>query len=66
MGNTHAAFDAAASGQLDKLREAVASQPDLLDQPNPNKFHRTPLHAAAYNGHLAAIELLFERGSLID
>jgi ankyrin repeat protein len=54
-------FEAARKGDAERLAALLDEHPDKLygrDKP----YEWTLLHAAAHNGHLAAVELLLERG----
>lgn len=54
-------FDAARTGSVEKLTALLDAHPDkLLTRDKP--YEHTLLHVAARNGHLAAVELLLERG----
>lgn len=55
-------FDAAGGDQIDQLRNALTLFGHLIDTPYPN-FQLTPLHLAALNGRVSAIELLIAKGS---
>ncbi|MCU1497221.1 MAG: putative ankyrin [Acidimicrobiales bacterium] len=54
-------FDAAALGELDRLRDLIEAGPDLVDQYAPDGF--TPLHLASWFGHTKATEILLARGA---
>ena len=54
-------FDAARTGDVDKLRSLLDAHPEKLyarDKP----YEHTLLHIAARHGHLAAVDLLLQRG----
>ena len=54
-------FDAARSGDVEKLTALLDEHPDkLLARDDP--YEHTLLHASAHNGHLAAVDLLLARG----
>jgi uncharacterized protein len=57
-------FEAAAFGDLDRLSELLADDPDLLDAMSGDGF--TPLHLAAFFGQTDAVRLLLARGAMCD
>jgi ankyrin repeat protein len=57
-------FEAAAFGDLDRLSELLADDPDLLDAMSGDGF--TPLHLAAFFGQADAVRLLLARGAAPD
>ena len=54
-------YEAAAYGRLDRLREALDGDPDLIDAFAPDGF--TALHLAAYFGKAEVARELLERGA---
>ena len=54
-------FEAAALGDLDRLRELVSAEPDSVGRWSPDGF--TALHLAAFFGHEAVAEALLRRGA---
>ena len=54
-------FDAARSGDVDTLAALLDRHPDRLHA-RSGPYEWTLLHLAAHGGHLAAVELLLERG----
>jgi ankyrin repeat protein len=57
-------FEASAFGDLDRLSELLADDPDLLDAMSGDGF--TPLHLAAFFGQTDAVRLLLARGAMCD
>ena len=57
-------FEAAAFGDLDRLSELLAEDPDVLDAMSGDGF--TPLHLAAFFGQEDAVRLLLARGASND
>jgi ankyrin repeat protein len=53
--------EAAALGQLDRIREILCLEPELMDSPVYDGL--TPLHLAARFGQAQAVQLLLEHGS---
>ncbi|CAE6474157.1 unnamed protein product [Rhizoctonia solani] len=51
----------AVSGDLDKLRELLAKQPELVN--SRDEFEYTPLHLATDRGHLEVVRLLLNKGA---
>src|SRR2546423_756254 len=45
---------AAGQGDLRQLQSVLDAHPELVNANGENKFGNTPLHFAAYNGHLEA------------
>ena len=60
MGQIH---DAAASGDIEQVKELLASGTDM-DEVDGKQ--RTALHHAARRGHVAIVELLIERGADVN
>ena len=54
-------FEAAAVGRTDRLRELLAADPGLAEAWAPDGF--TPLHLAAYFGHVDGVRALLEHGA---
>lgn len=54
-------FEAARTGDVATLASVLDAQPDKLHVRSA-PYEHTLLHTAAHNGHLAAVELLLERG----
>jgi len=57
-------FEAAAFGDLDRLSEVCATDPELVDAVSGDGF--TPLHLAAFFGQTDAVRLLLARGAAPD
>jgi uncharacterized protein len=57
-------FEAAAFGDLDRLTELVADDPDLVAASSGDGF--SPLHLAAFFGQADAVRLLLARGAACD
>src|SRR5689334_2097559 len=57
-------FEAATFGDLDRLTELLADDPDLADAMSGDGF--TPLHLAAFFGQTDAVRLLLARGAAVD
>jgi ankyrin repeat protein len=57
-------FDAAALGRVDELEALLDADPDDRDAVSEDGF--TPLHLAAFFGHLRVTELLLNRGASCD
>ena len=57
-------FEAATFGDLDRLTELVAEDPQLVDAMSGDGF--TPLHLAAFFGQGDAVRLLLARGASVD
>jgi len=57
-------FEAAAMGQLDRVRELLLLEPGFVDQWSPDGF--SALHLAAFFGHADVAQLLIERGADVD
>ncbi|KAH7340458.1 ankyrin repeat-containing domain protein [Rhizoctonia solani] len=51
----------AVSGNLDKLRELLAKEPELVN--SRDEFEYTPLHLATDRGHLDVVRLLLDKGA---
>lgn len=57
-------WDTAAGGLLERVREALAREPERLDDFSPEGF--TALHLAAHFGHAAVVEELLASGAAVD
>lgn len=57
-------FEAAALGEVDRLRRLLDGEPALVTSYSGDGF--TALHFAAFFGHAAAVDLLLERGAEVD
>ena len=57
-------FEAATFGDLDRLTELLADDPELVDAMSGDGF--TPLHLAAFFGQADAVRLLLARGATAD
>src|SRR5262245_54049146 len=57
-------FEAATFGDLDRLTQLLADDPDLVDAMSGDGF--TPLHLAAFFGQADAVRLLLARGATAD
>jgi glyoxylase-like metal-dependent hydrolase (beta-lactamase superfamily II) len=62
--STQTVFQAAATGNVPRLRTLVEADPKLLDAQRPGGL--TPLHMAAVNGQRAAAEYLVARGADVN
>ena len=58
-------YDAAATGDLSRLRALLDREPALANAVHPS-LGITPLHFAAFGGAAPAVALLIERGSVLD
>lgn len=56
--------DAAGEGDLVKVRALISENPDLVSA--VNERGSTPLHSAAFGGHLEVVEFLLEKGAEIE
>jgi uncharacterized protein YndB with AHSA1/START domain len=57
-------FDAAALGRVDRLRELLDAEPDLVHELSDDGF--TPLHLAAFAAPVEALRLLVARGAPLE
>jgi ankyrin repeat protein len=57
-------FEAAATGQADRVRELIAAHPALLNAYAPDGFH--PLGLAAFFGNKATVEVLLHAGADVN
>ena len=57
-------FEAATFGDLDRLTELLAEDPERVDAMSGDGF--TPLHLAAFFGQADAVRLLLARGASVD
>lgn len=57
-------FEAAAAGRLDRVRELLDQDPDLIDAIAPDGFQ--PLGLACFFGHEEVVAFLLERGAAVD
>ena len=57
-------FDAAALGRVERLRELLDTDPDLVGSLSDDGF--TPLHLACFAGGADAVRLLVERGAPLE
>jgi ankyrin repeat protein len=57
-------FEAAATGQVDRVRELIAADPALLNTYAPDGFH--PLGLAAFFGNKATVEVLLQAGADVN
>ena len=57
-------FESAAFGDLDRLSELLATEPDLVNATSGDGF--TPLHLAAFFGQTDSVRLLLARGAEPD
>lgn len=57
-------FDAAALGRLDRLRELLDAEPDLVHELSDDGF--TPLHLAAFAADAETLRLLVDRGAPLE
>jgi uncharacterized protein len=57
-------FEAATFGDLDRLTDLFADDPELVDAMSGDGF--TPLHLAAFFGQADAVRLLLARGATVD
>lgn len=56
-----AVLQAAEHGDTDQLKRLLRQQPDLVNCRDVDEY--TPLHRAAYNGHVLAVQLLLDFGA---
>jgi uncharacterized protein len=57
-------FEAAAVGRVERVRELLEQDPDLVDASAPDGFH--PLGLASFFGHPEVVLALLERGAAVD
>jgi ankyrin repeat protein len=57
-------FEASSFGDLDRMSDLLASDPDLTNATSSDGF--TPLHLAAFFGQADAVRLLLARGAALD
>lgn len=57
---------AAGQGDIRQLQALLAAHPELVNANGENKFGNTPLHFAAYNGHLECTAELIKRGANVN
>ena len=57
-------FDAAALGRVDRLRELLDAEPQLVETLSDDGF--TALHLACFSGGAEAVRLLVERGAPLE
>jgi uncharacterized protein YndB with AHSA1/START domain len=57
-------FDAAALGRVERLRELLDTEPDLVHELSDDGF--TPLHLAAFAAPVEALRLLVDRGAPLE
>jgi ankyrin repeat protein len=64
-GNAAFFFEACVKGDVEALRELLATDPSLVRTDRPQSRHRgwTGLHSAAQEGHVDAVRLLLEHGA---
>src|SRR6266545_2358708 len=55
---------AALDGDLDKLKKAIKTNPEIVNSSDYDK--NTPLHLAAIHDHVEAVKFLLENGANID
>ena len=55
--------NAAQAGDLSRVRQILAAQPDLVNGMHPVHTDRRPIHFAARNGHLDVVRVLLEYGA---
>ena len=56
--------DAAGEGDMVKVKALISENPDLVSA--VNERGSTPLHSAAFGGHLEVVEFLLEKGAEIE
>jgi ankyrin repeat protein len=59
----HAIVEASLYGELHRVSQLLASDPQLLNAQDKDHFNRTPLMMACRGGHLELVRLLVERGA---
>ena len=66
-GAVYDVFTACYLGDLERVREFVEKEPTIVHEEDPSSdlLQITPLYHAVHGGHLAVVELLFERGSVV-
>jgi ankyrin repeat protein len=64
MDESKAILRAARSGDAERVRELLATDPSLANA--RDKDGSTPLHCAAWKGHLAVAELLLDAGADVN
>ena len=52
------------TGKIDSVKIVIGKNPDLVNSENKNG--NTPLHIAAYNGHLDVVIYLLKSGAKLD
>ncbi len=57
-------FEAAAAGELDKVKSLTTASPDLVRSFSHDGF--TPLHLAAFFGHKAVVGYVLSRGAAVN
>src|SRR5215471_12819954 len=59
-GATMTIFDACAAGEIERAERLLDEQPESINQLSPDGW--TPLHLAAFFGHVKLTELLLSKG----
>jgi RNA polymerase sigma factor (sigma-70 family) len=55
--------NAAQAGDVERVRQILAAQPDLVNSMHPVHTDRRPIHFAARNGHADVVRVLLEYGA---
>jgi ankyrin repeat protein len=59
-------IDAAAKGDLERVKALLKDNPELLNTKKGNAYGSTPLGFAAYGGHTAVVEFLLSQGAEVN